>query len=78
MMQLNLFLYNPIKNIILGYVIDVKIPLTKNEESKILLVKPFSEEEEPNKYNNFNQYSCWKININNEKELGLNSDIEIH
>ena len=57
MMQLNLFLYNPIKNIILGYVIDVKIPLTKNEESKILLVKPFSEEEEPNKYNNFNQYS---------------------
>ena len=61
MMKISLFLYNPIKNIIMGYVIDIKMPLTKNEDSKVIKIVPFSKEEETTKSNKFYQYSS--INI---------------
>jgi len=57
MMQLNLFLYNPIKNIILGYIIDVYMPINKNVEAIVNSVIPFSKEESFVEQVEFNPYS---------------------
>mgnify|MGYP000964177547 CR=1 FL=1 len=56
-MQLNLFLYNPIKNIILGYVIDVNMPMKNKTEAMVKTVLPFSKEELFAEHVNFNSYS---------------------
>ena len=61
MMQLNLFLYNPIKNIILGYIIDVNMPLTHKTESSVKTIVPFSTEVDFAEQVSFNPYSS--INI---------------
>ena len=57
MMQLNLFLYNPIKNIILGYIIDIFMPVNKNTEAMVNSVIHFSKEESFVKQVEFNPYS---------------------
>ena len=57
MMQLNLFLYNPIKNIILGYIIDVSMPIKNKIDATVKSVVPFSKEESFTEQVNFNSYS---------------------
>ena len=65
MMQLNLFLYNPIKNFIKGYVIDVNMPIKTNSQSTVKTVVPFSNEEEFSKQIKFNSYSSINFNEGN-------------
>ena len=62
--QLRLFIYNPIKNVITGYTIDVKTPLTKKESAKVILVVPFSKEEQFNEYSPKNDYATIDMNQN--------------
>ena len=57
MMQLNLFIYNPIKNIILGYVVDVNMPMKNKTDATVKTVLPFSKEESFIEQVNFNSYS---------------------
>ena len=57
MMQLNLFLYNPIRNIILGYIIDVNMPIKKKTDATVKTVIPFSKEESFAEQVNLKSYS---------------------
>ena len=57
MMQLNLFLYNPIKNIIVGYIIDVNMPVKNKFNATVKNIVPFSNKETFSEQKAFNQYS---------------------
>ena len=56
-MKLHLFLYNPIKNTILGYIIDVNMPIKKNGSASIKDIQQFTNEEEIVEYTKFNPYT---------------------
>ena len=60
--KLQLFLYNPIKNTIIGYEIDVTLPISKKEKSIVKFITPFSKEEPLTESIQFNPYST--INFN--------------
>ena len=61
-MNLTLFLYDPIKNTIIGYNIDVIMPLTKNKAASIKTIEKFSKKEQISEKIDFNSYS--NINFN--------------
>ena len=61
-MQLRLFLYDPIKNIITGYTIEVTLPISKKETSKVKSVTPFSEVESVSDSVQLNSYASLNLN----------------
>jgi len=68
-MILNLFIYNPIKNVMLGYTIKINIPVNKNEKYKIESVSEFSEKEEDEVENLPNQENYQKLSLKDGKFL---------
>ena len=49
-MTLKLFIYNPVKNVLYGNTVQVKLPLNKKEKGEILSVKKFTDDSEKNEY----------------------------
>jgi hypothetical protein len=62
-MTLKMFVYNPIRNIINGYTIDVKIPLSKKTEASVISATPFTEDTpEPGVYKEKQNYRSLNLN----------------
>ena len=62
-MNLRLFLYNPVNFTILGYTIDVEMPLSKKKISTVKFVKEFSEKSAFDEHKPFmnNEYGTAKF-----------------
>ena len=55
-MTLKLFIYNPVKNVLYGNTVQVKLPLSRKEKGEIISVNRFTEDPETTEYQDKNLY----------------------
>lgn len=55
-MTLKLFIYNPIKNVLYGNTVQVKLPISKKEPGTIISIKKFTDAQEDTKYRDKIEY----------------------